>query len=240
MREGGVQTVRSQQAEKFLRSRLAINCQLSTTHCLVALCGLLACSLALPCVGEGSRKHPAKSGLVTSNAIHVPDVDGRDRTPLAITVNRAVVLLFVTNDCPIANSYAPEIQRIQKAYAGAKFDFYLVYVDPALSAKAAKQHARDYGYTFPALLDRTQALARFTGATVTPEAAIVGANGKVLYRGRIDDRYVDFGKSRAQPTIRDLRNALDAVAQGKPVPPATGRAIGCFLPPIKLMMRNRF
>ena len=233
MREGGVQTVRSQRAGKLFCFHLGINYQLSTINCGVILCGLLACSLALPCLGEGSKKHVLKPGTVVYNAIHVRDVNGRDRTPLAMTANRAVVLLFVTNDCPIANSYAPEIQRIQKAYASAKFDFYLVYVDPALSAKAAKQHARDYSYTFPALLDRTQVLAKFTGATVTPEAAIVGAGGKVLYRGRIDDRYVDFGKSRPQPTIRDLRNALDAVAQGKPVPPATGRAIGCFLPPIK-------
>lgn len=200
---------------------------------LTGLCGLLACGLAPPCVGEGSKKNALKPAPVTPNAIRVRDVDGRERTPLAATANHNVVLLFVTNDCPIANSYAPEIQRIQKAYVGAKFDFYLVYVDPALSAKAAKQHAHDYGYTLPALLDRMQALAKFTGATVTPEAAIVGTGGKVLYRGRIDDRYVDFGKSRPQPTIRDLRNALDAVAQGKPVPPATGRAIGCFLPPVK-------
>ncbi len=193
---------------------------------------VLACSLISPCVGEGSKSNTPHSRPVIATAIHVRDVEGHDRTPLGTAANRAAVLLFVTNDCPIANSYAPEIQRIQKAYAGAKFDFYLVYVDPSLTPKAAKQHARNYGYTFPALLDRTQILAKFTGATVTPEAAIVGANGKVLYRGRIDDRYVDFGKARSQPTTRDLRAALDAIAQGKPVPPASGRAIGCFLPPM--------
>lgn len=194
---------------------------------------VLACSLILPCAGEGSKGITPHTRPVTANAIHVRDVEGHNRTPLATTANRATVLLFVTNDCPIANSYAPEIQRIQKAYVGSKFDFYLVYVDPALTLKAAKQHVHDYGYTFPALLDRTQVLAKFTGATVTPEAAIVGANGKVLYRGRIDDRYVDFGKARPQPTTRDLRAALDAITQGKPVPPASGRAIGCFLPPTK-------
>ena len=153
--------------------------------------------------------------------------------PLASVPGRSVVLLFVTNDCPISNSYAPEIQRIQKAYGGPKFAFYLVYVDPALTRKAAKQHNHEYGYTFPALLDGAQQLAKVTGATITPEAAVVGANGKTLYCGRIDDRYVDFGKSRPQPTMRDLRNALDAITQAKPVLPATGKPIGCFLPPTK-------
>ena len=194
---------------------------------------VLACSLISPCQGEGGKGNAPHLRPVAANAIHARDLEGHDRTPLVTVANRVAVLLFVTNDCPIANSYAPEIQRIQKAYAGPKFDFYLVYVDPALTLKAAKQHARDYGYTFPALLDHAQALAKFTGATVTPEAAIVGANGKVLYRGRIDDRYVDFGKARPQPTTHDLRAALDAITQGKPVPPATGRAIGCFLPPLK-------
>ncbi len=201
---------------------------------LNGVCGLLICSLALPCSGERDKSAPtSKVNRVVPQAIHARDLEGRDQTPLAATSNRAAVLLFITNDCPIANSYAPEIQRIQKAYAGPKFAFYLVYVDPALTLKAAKQHARDYGYTFPALLDHAQALAKYTGATVTPEAAIVGAGGKVLYRGRIDDRYVDFGKARAQPTTHDLRAALDAIALGKPAPPAAGRAIGCFLPPMK-------
>ena len=51
----------------------------------------------------------------------------------------------------------------------------------------------------------------------------------VLYRGRIDDRYIEFGKDRPEPTVRDLERALDAIIAGKPVPVRETRAIGCIL-----------
>jgi hypothetical protein len=65
--------------------------------------------------------------------------------------------------------------------------------------------------------------------TVAPEVAIVDSIGKVLYRGRIDDRYIEFGTDRPQPTVRDLERSLEAVIAGKPVPVAETRAFGCFI-----------
>ena len=75
-------------------------------------------------------------------------------------------------------------------------------------------------------------LAKF-GAKVTPEAAVVGADAKLLYLGRISDLYADLGKRRTVPTEHDLRNALDAILSGKPVPHATGAAVGCLIPESK-------
>jgi hypothetical protein len=51
----------------------------------------------------------------------------------------------------------------------------------------------------------------------------------MLYRGRIDDRYITFGKDRPQPTVRDLERSLDALIAGKPVPVAQTQAIGCII-----------
>ena len=41
---------------------------------------------------------------------------------------------------------------------------------------------------------------------------------RLVYRGRIDDRYVDFGTARAAPTTRDLEQVLDAIVAGEAVP----------------------
>ncbi|HLK59735.1 MAG TPA: redoxin domain-containing protein [Chthonomonadaceae bacterium] len=164
--------------------------------------------------------------------ITVPDVNGNKVSPLEGKARKATVLLFITNDCPISNSYAPEFTRICKAYTAKKIAFYLVYADTSLSAADAKKHTQDYGYTCLALLDREHLLVKATGATITPEAAVLSTEGKLLYRGRIDDRYVDFGKARVQPTVRDLRDALDAIVQGKPVPHPTTKALGCTIPPL--------
>jgi len=142
---------------------------------------------------------------------------------------KAVVLLFIASDCPISNSYAPEIQRICAYYTPRNVAFTLVYSDPDLSLANAKKHARDYGYTSPVLLDPTHRLARKAGATVTPEAAVFAPSGKLLYRGRIDNLYVGYGQRRYTVTRHDLRDALDAVLRGKPVPTPITPAIGCFI-----------
>ena len=76
--------------------------------------------------------------------------------------------------------------------------------------------------------DPTLALVKFVGATVTPEVAVV-AGGRVVYRGRIDDRYVDLGRERPAPTRRDLFEALTAIVARKPVARAKTQAVGCYI-----------
>jgi hypothetical protein len=68
-----------------------------------------------------------------------------------------------------------------------------------------------------------------TRAAVSPEAAIVAPGGALLYHGRIDDRWVDFGKDRPSPTRRDLAEALSAILDGKAVVQTGPPAIGCTL-----------
>ena len=65
---------------------------------------------------------------------------------------------------------------------------------------------------------------------VTPEAAVFSADGRELYRGRIDNRMVDFGKERPAPTRRDLDDALASILNHKPVIDAIRPAVGCYLP----------
>jgi peroxiredoxin len=158
------------------------------------------------------------------------DADGRAHTPLSRPEAKAIVFLFVLPDCPIANYYAPEIKRICADYKDRKVTAFVVHCDPDVTAARAREHAKEYGLPCPVLLDPKHALAKKLGATKAPEAVVVGPDGKVAYRGRIDDTYVDYGKRRVAPTRRDLRLALDAVLAGKPVAPATTPVIGCDLP----------
>ena len=142
---------------------------------------------------------------------------------------KAVVLLFVATDCPISNSYAPELNRIITRYTPQGAAFFLVYPDPDTTLAAARQHARDYGFSCPALRDPAHRLVQRAGATVTPEAAVFAPGGHLLYRGRIDDQYLGFGRRREAATRHDLRDALDAVMGGRPVATPRTPALGCFL-----------
>src|SRR5262249_36587787 len=127
------------------------------------------------------------------------DVTGRTQTPLSQPDRKATVLFFLMPECPISNAYAPEIQRICTEYESKKIAAFIVHTDPDVTGKEAEKHAKEYGFTSPVLLDPDQVLIKKTGVTTAPEVAVVGPDGKLLYRGRIDDWYVDYGKRRGEP-----------------------------------------
>src|SRR5581483_466036 len=124
------------------------------------------------------------------------------------------VLFFITTDCPIANSFAPEIRRIIADYQGQGVTFQFVYTDLTQTEDAARRHASEYGYDSAVRLDAGRVWSRKHGVTVTPEAVVLAADGSRVYRGRIDDRYLAPGQYRLKPTTRELRDAIEAVLAG--------------------------
>lgn len=155
------------------------------------------------------------------------DLEQVARHPLEPGEKVASVCFFYWQDCPISNGYAPEINRICAAHTN--FAFYIVQIDPELTRTAAKEHARKYDLRPPVLLDPKHELVKMAGAMVTPEAVVLGRKGEVLYRGRIDNRYAAVGKMRATATEKDLVEALEAIAAGKPVKKLETKAIGCLI-----------
>jgi len=156
------------------------------------------------------------------------DLDGVAHHPLGPGEKLASVLLFYWHDCPVCNSYAPEMNRICGSYTN--FAFYIVQVDSDLTPAAAREHAREYGLKPPVLLDPHHRLVKVARATITPQAVVMGKNGEVLYTGRIDDLYAALGKKRATATQHDLREALDAITGGTRVKKRVTTAIGCLIP----------
>lgn len=137
------------------------------------------------------------------------------------------VLVFTTTDCPISNRYAPEIERLAAKFKG-QAQFVLVYPVPSDSSEMVREHAKKFAYSIETVRDADLKLVKQTGVTVTPEAAIM-IGTRVMYRGRIDDRYLDFGQDRLKPTRHDLQDALTAVIAGKPVAQRETRAVGCII-----------
>ena len=144
---------------------------------------------------------------------------------------KATLLFFVTSDCPISNFYAQDIQRLCAEYGTKGISCTLVYEDVGIDEEKVRQHLSDYGYrNISTTIDRDRATARRVGATITPQAVLV-VEGRVRYRGRIDNRYEAFGKPRRVVTAHDLREALDAVLAGKPVQTPETPALGCTIVP---------
>jgi hypothetical protein len=145
-------------------------------------------------------------------------------------IRPAHLMIFVTSDCPISNYYAPEIQDICTANQRKGLTCSLVYEDLDLDEPRMRAHLKEYGYhDITAVIDRDRARARRTGATVTPQAVLLGSDGRVRYRGRIDNRYEAFGKPRRVVTEHDLRDAIEAVLDGRSVRASETTALGCYI-----------
>ncbi len=153
--------------------------------------------------------------LLAAISFDLRDAQGRRHTLADARESRAVVLLFLAPDCPLSNRYGPELRRFYEDYGPRGVAFYAVGTEDR--------------YPFPALVDTDHTLARQVGATVTPEAALLTPGGEVVYRGRIDDRVVSFGRVRSEPRRRDLKLVLDRMLAGRPVRFAATTAIGCDL-----------
>ncbi len=175
--------------------------------------------------GTENERHAGAAVAVT-----VPGLDGTVVSPLAPADGvEANVLLFVMTDCPISNRYAPEVRRLHGEFAGAA-RFWLVYVDAQRPVEELRDHRSSFGYPFGAVRDVDGALVALAGATVTPEAVVFDAAQRLVYRGRIDDRYVSFGVARRAPRTRDLHDRLRRLATGETLAFSQTRAVGCYIP----------
>ncbi len=168
--------------------------------------------------------------VVPAARLTVRDIDGRAWQPLAPAPGAIHVPVFVASDCPVSNHYAPEIDRIAAEVPARSVQFFLVYAEPRITPTAVRAHVRDFHPRLdaPAIIDTGFALTSAAGATVTPEVAVLTSAGRA-YRGRIDDLYVAAGQMRSAARQHDLRDAIAAVLNGRPVVPATTPPVGCFI-----------
>jgi len=184
--------------------------------------GALAALLALAACAPVSDRVPADLALPTPTGELVSPLDAFD--------GAAVVFLFTLTDCPISNRYAPRVCALAEAYAARGIRFWLVYPDVTETDEEVRAHLVEYDYAIGALRDPDYALVRLAGATITPEAAVFLPDGTLAYRGRIDDRHADFGKTRVEAGEHDLARALDEILAGQPVSVPRTKAVGCYIP----------
>jgi len=170
----------------------------------------------------------------TAASAQLLNLQGKPLIELAPAGAHVVVTIFAATDCPISNRYIPEIARLETAFAGSGVAFWWVFPNPDDSADVVRKHNQEFSIHTPTLIDGEQKLVRMANAAVTPEAAVFrveGANLRLLYHGRIDDRYIAFGQERPQASGHDLEEAIRAVLAGKPVPVPGGPAVGCSIVP---------
>jgi hypothetical protein len=142
----------------------------------------------------------------------------------------ATVLVCLSIECPISNEYLPTIKSIAQAYRKRGVGFAGIDPNGGETLDKMADYARKQELGFPFLKDAGGKVSRRLLFSVTPEVRVYDAAGKLVYSGRIDDRYRRGAKS--DPNVaKDLENALEEVLAGKPVSASRTRPVGC---PIQL------
>lgn len=179
--------------------------------------------------GCSRSSSPPREMQHSAGPLEVLDLNGATINPFPEGATNPTVFVFVSSDCPISNRYAPEIRRLHEEFVPRGLKFWLVYPSPTDSPEIIRRHLKEYEYSCDVIRDPRQVLVNQARVHVTPEAAVFVPGPTLVYHGRIDDRYVDFGKERPAPIYRDLHDVLEAVAAKRPVRNASAPAVGCYI-----------
>lgn len=164
--------------------------------------------------GEDTAPSVAATGSRALVSFRALDLEGKIHVVGTGRGPRATAVVFLATDCPISNRALAGLAALARARSDADLNVLGVLSDPALPRAKAVSFAREYQVGFPLVLDATGDLARRLAPTHTPEVFLVGREGSLLYRGRIDDAYLALGKPQAQVKHRDLEEAIAAVLSG--------------------------
>jgi peroxiredoxin len=160
----------------------------------------------------------------------LPDVTtGRMTTREQVSGPRGLLVMFLCRHCPYVKHVQEELARLGRDYADRGIGLVAVSSNDALShpedaPDSLREQAQRVGFTFPYLYDESQEVARAFGAACTPDFFLFDHDQRLAYRGQLDDSRPRSGKP---VTGRDLRAALDALAEGRPVPESQTPSIGC-------------
>lgn len=141
---------------------------------------------------------------------------------------RAVVVVFLGTECPLAKLYGPRLADLASEFGPQGVVFVAIDSNQQDSLLEIGHYARVHKIDFPVLKDSTAKVADQFGATRTPEAFVLDRDGNVLYHGRIDDQF-GVGYQRQKEVRRELAVALKEILAGKPVSVPDTEPVGCFI-----------
>ena len=141
----------------------------------------------------------------------------------------ALLVVFMCNHCPYVIHVREGLAQLARDYQ--KKGVAIVGINandvssfPQDSPDKMKEEVRAVGYVFPYLYDESQEVAKAYHAACTPDFFLFDKERKLVYRGQMDGSRPNSG---IPVTGEDLRRALDAVLEGRPVPGEQKPSMGC-------------
>jgi peroxiredoxin len=161
--------------------------------------------------------------------VTLKDAAGKTHSLYDLKDKKAIVVVFLSFECPVSTSYSSHLAELAKTYRDKQVAFVAVNSSDDGDAAHVAKRAEEYKLPFPVFKDDNfRAADAFKAATV-PSAFVLDRNFVLRYRGRIDNGYYARLKKNGRVTRPDLRQALDEVLAGKPVAAPATKPIGCAI-----------
>ena len=168
----------------------------------------------------------------------LPSTDGGSVSLNDFSDAKGLAIFFICNHCPYVIHIAPALAKIAQEYQEKGIAFVAISSNdtegyPADSFAMMKEEKAKQGYTFPYLWDEDQAVAKAYSAACTPDIYVFDADKKLAYRGQFDDTRPhrissgNYDSDKTPATGKDLRAALDLIADGQAVPENQIPSMGC-------------
>lgn len=158
----------------------------------------------------------------------LPGVDGRTYSLESFSDAAVLVVIFSCNHCPYVKAWEDRMIEIQRDYGARGVRLVAINANDAMkypedSFEEMQKRAKEKGFNFPYLRDESQETAAVYGAERTPEVFVFDSERALRYHGAIDDNYEDPANvGRAY-----LREAIEALLAGTPVPVTETQPVGC-------------
>jgi peroxiredoxin len=138
---------------------------------------------------------------------------------------KVVVLEWTNPECPfVQRHYASKtMQKTLSAYAGKPVVWLVIDSSHFNTPEKSAAWKREQGFTPPVLQDASGAVGHAYAAKTTPEMYVIDTAGVLRYAGAIDDD----PRGRNANAVNYVRQAVDALEAGKPVPVTTSQPYGC-------------
>ena len=184
-------------------------------------------------------------GAAGSLEVRIVSVDlGRGMPPVALAdangksfdsrydiADQPLLVMFMCNHCPYVKHVAPIIGELSREWAEQGVVIVAInsndpdrYAEDAYAEMPKFAERHDWG--FPYLIDRDQDVARSFGAVCTPDTFLFDQQGRLAYRGQIDDSRPG---NEIPVTGESLRAAVEAVLSGEPVSADQQPSVGCSI-----------
>ncbi len=143
---------------------------------------------------------------------------------------RAIGVIFMCNHCPYVQLYLNRLKEIQSEFQDQAVTLIGINANdanpyPEDSFENMKIFAANNQLNFPYIRDVAQDVAESFGASKTPEVFLLDQDGKLRYKGLIDDNADDA----AAVQVSYLRSAIAQLLNNESVEPTTTDAIGCSI-----------